>query len=808
MTTELAQKRSRNAGNSGEFSILAARLVLIWERYWPAVLPALAVPYLFVIFGMFGGVSILPFALHWAALAIGAVLFALVIWRRTGKVSWPTRRDAQARLEADGAVKHAALQALDDEPFEGPGNPLWEAHQKENRRRASAARLAGVRATASDGDPWGFRFIALGVFAIALIAARGEPFDRIVAAFSPDATRSPGALVADVWVEPPEYTGKAPIYLMRSGETKNGDQEQVNMPEGSRLVAQVTGRRKPKLEFSDGETLERAEFDRNRKSSRGELEIASSGVVFLRSGGVSIRWPVGVFADTAPLVSFEETPSTDERALLTFAYSVADDYAIVAGALHLRLDPDQERPLDAPVFDAAATGETREIVLDDAAGAPGARFAELDLQADPWAGLDVIAKLVVVDGAGQVGASDETTFTLPTRKFFNPLAKSVVEQRQALSVAAEKWPRVGRSLDAVTMAPEAFFDESGEYLMLRAAFWRVMRQDGEGFDDAVDEFWPLALQLEDEALELARQRLQAAEEALRKALEEGASDTEISRLVEELREAMNDYLAALAQSGEAMASQGSAGGMQQLGQSDLDQMLDSIRDLSESGAQNAARQMLSDLENILENLRLSQSGSGGGQGQGQGGEGQSGAAGQAGDLIGRQRELADETFERGQGFGEPGDDLAEREGRLGGELDDLIDELQGGGDDPNGDAARQLGRARNEMRDAEQALRSGDFDAANTSMERAIERLREGAEELAREQMRQAEGEGGEGRGRAPRDPLGRETGNAFGGGVEVPEISDADRRRQIIENLRDRLGEPGRSDEEIDYLERLLERF
>ncbi|MBT8473010.1 MAG: DUF4175 domain-containing protein [Marinicaulis sp.] len=55
---------------------------------------------------------------------------------------------------------------------------------------------------------------------------------------------------------------------------------------------------------------------------------------------------------------------------------------------------------------------------------------------------------------------------------------------------------------------------------------------------------------------------------------------------------------------------------------------------------------------------------------------------------------------------------------------------------------------------------------------------------------------------------MGRETGNAFGGGVEVPEISDADRRRQIIENLRDRLGEPGRSDEEIDYLERLLERF
>jgi hypothetical protein len=194
--------------------------------------------------------------------------------------------------------------------------------------------------------------------------------------------------------------------------------------------------------------------------------------------------------------------------------------------------------------------------------------------------------------------------------------------------------------------------------------------------------------------------------------------------------------------------------------------------------------------------------------------GESGPSGQAGDLIGRQRELADEAFERGRaGGGEPGengDDLADAEAGLGEDLDQLIDALQGAGAeaDPNGDAARAMGRARNNMREAEQALRNGDFDAAASAMERAIAQMREGAEGLAREEMRQA-GEGRQdGEQGTGTDPLGRPTGNAYGQGPEVPEESEAARTRAVIQELRRRLGEPGRDEEEVDYLERLLERF
>jgi hypothetical protein len=41
-----------------------------------------------------------------------------------------------------------------------------------------------------------------------------------------------------------------------------------------------------------------------------------------------------------------------------------------------------------------------------------------------------------------------------------------------------------------------------------------------------------------------------------------------------------------------------------------------------------------------------------------------------------------------------------------------------------------------------------------------------------------------------------------------VPEKSDAQRARELIEALRRRLSDGERSDEEIEYLERLLKRF
>lgn len=814
-TPPIRKKQRRSNPAPGALSIFTTRFVLFWEEFWPAILPALAIPYILAVISLFGLWQYVPAWLHWCTLALAVAALGNRLWRDTRHLRFPSRRKAQARLEEDGKASHAPLQALDDVPFQSENaNALWNAHQKASRIRARQARLAGIRPTADDRDPYALRFTALGLLAVAFVAAGNNWQDRLQLAFAPGQANAANSHIADLWIEPPEYTGKPPIYLVRPGDKLVENAEQVNVPEGSVLIAQINGRGRPALFFEDKTGKTEATFERSTGASRAELALTKSGLVQLRLGSDYMRWPVAVISDVPPRVSFEEKPAPTDEGLVGFTIATFDDYGIVHAQLQFRLDPEQERPLDAAPFDDAAMAVVRTTEINGIARGNSQQAINLELQEDPWAGLTVLAKVAVLDGAGQPGETEEVPVLLPTRPFFNPLAKSVIEQRQALSVAAEAWQRVGRSFDALTLAPEAFYtDDPTDFLMLRAAFWRIMRQDGEDYDDAIENFWPLALQLEDEALELARQRLEAAEEALRQALENGASDAEIDRLVEELRQAMNDYLTALAQSGQAAPSSQSQN-TQQLEQSDLDQMLDSIRDLAQSGAENAARQMLSDLENMLNNLRLSQGAQGSGQGEPgqngqQSGEGDNSASGQAGELIGRQRSLADETFERGQsGAPERSDDLAEQQSGLGGELDELIDELSSDeGADPEGNGARSFSQARNDMREAEQALGNGDLDAAASAMERAIGNLRDGAEEIAREQMRQA-GEGTEGENGGPLDPLGRPTGRANGEGVEVPEETDAGRTRAVIEELRRRLGEPGRSQEEIDYLERLLERF
>ena len=778
------------------------------------MLPSLAIVAALALFSLLDVWRLTPGWLHAGVLALAAAALIMTIWQDLRPLRFPSRRAAQARIEEDAALRHAPLQALDDAPSDPAlaASPLWRAHLEASAERARAARLARVRDTVTARDPYGLRYLTIGLLAIAFVGAGEDWRTKLAGVFAPGASAG-GSAVADLWVEPPAYTGRAPIYLLRAGETKNGLAEQLNAPAGAVVVAQVNGRGRRALSFASDDATMRASFSREENAARAELTLEETGVLTLRLAGETMRWPVGVYPDAAPLVSWGETPSETEQGLVDFSFIAEDDYGIATARLEMRLDPDQPRPLDFPDFNDEALEEVRIVPIEGAAGAGGERVMSLDLQADPWAGLAVLARIVVTDGAGQAGYSEQSSLTLPMRRFFNPLARAVLEQRQTLAVAPDAWRRAGRSFDAVTMAPEVFFDRSTDYLLLRTAFWRVMRQDGEGFDDAVEEFWPLALQLEDEALELARQRLEAAQEALREAIERGASDEEIARLTEELRQAMDDYLAALAQSGQVSEQQG-GGGDQQIERSNLDEMLDAIRDLAQSGAGNAARQMLSDLENILNNLRLSRGGGGGGGGggEGQGAPGEAGPSGQAGDLIGRQRELADEAFERERNSedGEGANDLAEAERELGRELDDLIDELQGpGGEaDPDGDAARAMGRARNDMRAAEEALREGDLDAAASAMERAIANMREGAEGLAREEMRQA-GEGEDGRRRGGgTDPLGRPVGDAYGEGVDVPEESEAARTRAVIDELRRRLGEPGREDDEIDYLERLLERF
>jgi hypothetical protein len=197
-----------------------------------------------------------------------------------------------------------------------------------------------------------------------------------------------------------------------------------------------------------------------------------------------------------------------------------------------------------------------------------------------------------------------------------------------------------------------------------------------------------------------------------------------------------------------------------------------------------------------------------------------------GDIIGQQQKLLDDTFgqqqrqrdgQRGQ-KGQPGQKgdsieegqggLGERQGSLRERLGRLQQQLKELGLQPPG----QLGGAEGSMERAERALRDGDLGRGADQETRALEQLRQGARDMAQQMLRQMPSRYGMTGSRGELDPMGRPPqrtdGPDPGTGVKVPDEIDVQRAREILEELRRRLGETTRPPIELEYLERLLKRF
>jgi hypothetical protein len=121
----------------------------------------------------------------------------------------------------------------------------------------------------------------------------------------------------------------------------------------------------------------------------------------------------------------------------------------------------------------------------------------------------------------------------------------------------------------------------------------------------------------------------------------------------------------------------------------------------------------------------------------------------------------------------------------------------------------QLDGAGRSMQDAERSLRQGDLEQGARDEAQALDQLRQGAQQMVEQMMRQMQpGQVGQ---NGVLDPLGRPPrteGPDLGLTVKVPDEVDAQRAREILEELRKRLGEPTRPPVELDYIERLLRRF
>lgn len=831
----------------------------VLRNFWPFLTLILAVLGIL----MLGLQDLLPLEVFWggAVISVLGMLSALVIGAR--RFVWPSRAMALERLDATLAGR--PIQALLDTAVIGADDPdamsVWRAHQARMAERAGQAKPVQPDLRIARRDPFALRYSAVLVFVIALLFGSVWRVGSVttLAAGAGPVVSGP---TWEGWVESPRYTGRPTVYLnditTAAMEVAQGSVITLRLyGEVGALSVSETISGAPDISPQDASALSQEYV----VDQDGELKIEGTG---------GRSWAVAVILDAPPSIAISGTAEASAVGEITLPFTAKDDYGVEAGFARIELDldavdrrygletvPDAREPVIV-ALPTPITGDRRDFtenLIDD--------FSQ-----HPFSNLPVIVTLNAQDAIEQDAQAVPEQMVLLGRRFFDPMAAAIIEQRRDLLWARANASRVAQHLRAISHRPDDIFRSETAYLRLRvilrgietlAKFDLKPEQQGE----IAQALWDLAIVLEEGDLSDALERLRRAQERLTEAMKNGASDQEIAELMQELREASDDYIRQLSrqaqQDGEQNGESQSAENSMEMTQDDLQAMMDRIQELMEQGRMAEAEQALKELQEMMENMRVT-------QGEGQGGQspGEQAMEGLA-DTLRDQQGLSDQAFRdlqeqfnpgaqagesdgnegqnggRGkgqshegqggqgesQGEGQSGQEsdsqgapgagaLADRQQALRQELDRQQGNLPGAGT-PEGDAARDaLGRAGDAMDGAEEALRQRDLAEAIDQQSAAIEALREGMRSLAEAMQQEQRLNPGQGstesnRQAQNRDPLGRDAGSNGSAGTDEGLLQGEDvyrRARELLDEIRRRTGDGERPEIELEYLKRLLDRF
>ena len=826
--------------------VIQARLAIGFERLWNALHWPL------VIFGLAAALVIgglLPLLPYWPRLAVLALVSLAFLWslKDVVRIRWPGRHEAMRRVEEISGLPHRPVSGHEDRLAEGSASPvqqaIWEEHRFRQLRGLDDLKAGAPRSSWRLIDPRAFRVpVALALVA-ALFLGPGDPRSNLSDSLSLAGPAPEVQTVMDAWLKPPAYTAKPPMLLTSPAMAERLKLEpEITVPDKSVLSLRITGAKAPVLSFH--EPVEGPNppavpgFSPKVKAAEGlfqaEVPLARPAIVKVTENGKELAsWRISLIPDAPPAVEITADPTGDSSGTLTAAWKASDDYGVTGITADIYLADEQDEGegfSDAGIFEF----EPPKLPISLRKSSPREEDGEskADVAEHPWAGFMVEMTLTARDAAGNTAESAKRTFRLPERLFTKPLARALIEQRRNLILTPDEAGGVVQMLDAILTYPQGLIERTGTHIAIAAALSRLRAaEDRAGIDSVIRMLWQIAVDIEEGTYADAKAELEALRKELQRALRDGASPERIAELTQKLREALDRYMQSMMEDMQRRMAEGQMNQNQQMPQQgqtvtpqDLQKMLDMIEKLAQSGANEAAEQMLSQLEDILRNLQ---------PGMPQQGQMQDGPLSEMLDklseLMRQQQKLMDDTQrmqepgpgdqpgeQQGQGEGQPQQGqqgmsgLGERQQGLAQMLQELMEQMGQNGMQ----APRSFGEAGRSMQGAEGSLREGNRDQALGEQGDALAKLREGAQGLAREMMQQGQGQqGSQGRtGEArgdDRDPLGRpmpSRGEDYGPDRDMlPSELAIQRAREILEMLRNRAGEQGLPRIEKDYIERLL---
>jgi uncharacterized protein (TIGR02302 family) len=848
---------------------------MVLERALIVSLPLLSVIALYLVLSWMGVLRQIP---DMAKIGVGVafIVLAILALLPLRRFRMPVRAEAEHRLEAMSGLPHQAISVQSEAPVsQDPYSiALWHQHQARMAKKINVIEAGLPAADIARHDPFAFRAAVI----LALIVAWSFSFSNYGGRVGDLLTLAKPVVPAsdlriDAWVTPPTYTGVAPLYL--SGTVSKAQPSIIKVPANSELTVRISGKDAAgtvqfapaggdvvELKAEVPETTDAAKIEKVTTAAANDAGKSLTYKLKLTADGTVTAGPreyaFTLIPDTAPEISFVREPGRALNGALELAFQVKDDYGVTeARAEILPADTDSKA---TPLFDAPKF----PLDLPGSDGKSAKATVSRDLTEHPLSGKKVRLTLIAKDAAGTEGRSETKEIVLPARHFSELLAGSVAEQRQVFSLDTQQIRRALELNDASTFRAEETIPNLSHFLLVQSARNRLVLARGtEQLTETAKYFWEIARYIEDGNLSTAEKRLRDAQEKLSDALKNKASDQEIAKLMQELREAMKQYLAELS---KRMQNQDTARMSQQaqrmMRSQDFENMLNQLENLSRSGNREEAQRLLNEMQRMLNNLQTARP-------RQQPGQDQNPVRKQLdalGKLMQDQQKLMEETHRMEQALrdrmqrgdpeeGEeqdPGDQQSQQEQQpqpqdqqpgdqqqedmtaeqlrealkqLRAQQEKLqkdLKSLEKGLADLGMKAPKGFKGAGEEMGESSDALGKSQGQRSADAQGRALQALRDGAGEMMQqlqqmmsEQQGQGDGQGmgmpmpGSAMDQQGRDPLGRKTGqlgSEFDDSVKVPDQIDVQRAREILEEIRRRLGDGPASLIEREYLERLLD--
>jgi uncharacterized protein (TIGR02302 family) len=843
-----------------------ARWSLWWEEAWPRLWLPLAIVLAFLTLSWLGLWLDMPVLWRTIGLSLFTATFLLSLWPLL-RLRMPNRTRALDRLDRETGLATGPARVLDDSLALGSADPgtraLWALHRMRADEAVGRMRVGRPRPDMPRRDRYALRAAGLLALVTSAFVAGPEIGSRLAAAFDwRDAETAAASFRIDGWIDPPLYTRTPPLMIdLARGHS-------LKAPVHSTVVIRIAGEGSAEVKPGKGLTSlpPKAGQRTDMREERYKLE-GSSELTVSTGFANSVTLTIEAMPDRLPEIAFTTPPEVNARGTFTLSYKGKDDYGIAslegvvekadnsrgrslvpAPQLTLALPsheenaPDTKSPVDLTNHAWAGAPVTIQLKAKDEAGQEAASDKiTFTLPQRPFT--NPLAKALVEQRRNLVLAPDDR--------------KRVQVALDALLIAPDQYtPQWGVFMGLRTGTERLRAARTDQDLLDVAEWlWTMALQIEDGnLSDAEQQ-----LRAAQERLKEAMDR-GAADEEIRRLTEE---------LRQAMDKFLREFAQRMQQNQQQSQNQNQRAPDRMISQDDLNRMLKQMEEAMRRGDVAEAQRLLEQLRNILENLQTAQPNSrmtdplgremnqamqdmedmareqqnlrdetfrdgqnrrmqqgdrnsqrqqGQRPGQRQQGQRQQGQQGQQGEQ-GEQGE-GQEQAENGQGQ----QGLQQRQQALRERLEELQRRMQGMGMQ----GEQGLGEAEQAMRDAEGALGQGQDGPAVDAQGRALESLRRGMQGMAQQmqQMQQGDGQGNEQAGDQPgqgnpqgnqqagqrdNDPLGRPLRNRdySDGRVEVPSAgaSPAQRAQQILEELRRKLGDPTRAQEELEYFERLLRR-